>query len=167
MPRRLPERCRPDCIEGFRNAAIQRHADALNLAQSERRTAAIYLWGYVVEMVMKASYFDLIGMDPKAPITRAELKDAYSVSVNLGWPHGTGRGYHNLEGWGNLLVLKRADLGRNYADPREAERVKNKSKQFQLLWRETLRYHDNKVYLFEVAQARALARWFLARTRTL
>ncbi len=69
MPRRLIDRCQPDCIREFRLAARQRFDDALVLAASGRRTGAIYLWGYTAEMTLKAAYFSLIGMAETDTIT--------------------------------------------------------------------------------------------------
>lgn len=64
MPRRLIERCRPDSIHEFRVSAQQRYQDGLSLARPPNRnlTAAIYLWGYAVEMTLKAAYFSLLGL---------------------------------------------------------------------------------------------------------
>ncbi len=59
MPRRLLDRCNDDSLREFRAAARQRFNDALVLAANGRRTGAIYLWGYAVEMTLKAAYFSM------------------------------------------------------------------------------------------------------------
>jgi hypothetical protein len=70
MPRRLPDRLQPDSIAGFRAAARQRSLDAIALQAAGRRTAAVYLWGYVAEMILKAAFFEVSGFAEDQPITR-------------------------------------------------------------------------------------------------
>ena len=62
MPKRLLARCRPDCIDEFRQAAESRFNDGLQLAAQGRRLGAIYLWGYGAEMAVKAAYFSFVGL---------------------------------------------------------------------------------------------------------
>src|SRR5438132_12581385 len=62
MPTRLIQRCQPESIREFRASAGQRYDDGLALAGTGNRTAAIYLWGYVAEMILKAAYFSLLGL---------------------------------------------------------------------------------------------------------
>lgn len=69
MPRRLLQRCQPDSIAEFRSASRQRYDDGLSLAIQGRRTGAIYLWGYAIEMTLKAAYFSFIGKGVRDPIT--------------------------------------------------------------------------------------------------
>jgi hypothetical protein len=69
MPRLLLARCNPDSIREFRLAAQLRFDDAMALAAAGNRTGAIYLWGYTVEMQLKAAYFSTIGIAEIAPIT--------------------------------------------------------------------------------------------------
>src|SRR6202008_2021190 len=69
MPRRLIDRCQPDSIREFRASARQRYEDGLALAGAGNRTAAIYLWGYVAEMTLKAAYFSLFGLAEHDAIT--------------------------------------------------------------------------------------------------
>jgi hypothetical protein len=76
MPVELPQRCNPDSIAEFRRAAKQRYFDGLELATNNRRTAAIYLWGYTAEMLLKAAYFELIGFAEMKPIQLADLQTA-------------------------------------------------------------------------------------------
>ena len=68
MPRGLRARCQPDSIREFRAAARQRFQDGLTAAAGERRTAAIYLWGYAAEMTLKAAYFALLPAASATPL---------------------------------------------------------------------------------------------------
>jgi hypothetical protein len=91
MPTRLPDRCLPDSIQEFRAAARQRFRDGEVLEAAGRRTAAIYLWGYVAEMTLKASYFDVLGFPETQTITPADLRAAAAAAPGLGvvWPAPT------------------------------------------------------------------------------
>ena len=82
MPRRLVARCQPDSIDEFRASAQQRWTDAVRLIQVDRGTAAIYFSGYVVEMLLKAAYFELIGYQFRQPIRLPDL-NAAKVSATV------------------------------------------------------------------------------------
>jgi hypothetical protein len=62
VPRRLLQRCSDDSIREDRAAAQRRFDDRIALAANGRRTGAIYVWGYALEMTVKAAYFSLIGL---------------------------------------------------------------------------------------------------------
>ena len=64
MPKRLPDRCQPDSIREFQASARQRYNDGVAAAATGRSLAAIYLWGYAAEMVLKAAYFSAMGFEP-------------------------------------------------------------------------------------------------------
>jgi hypothetical protein len=84
MPQLLLDRCQPDSIREFRAAALQRANDAQALLARERRTAAIYLWGYAAEMMLKASYFAVIGFADDQQITIPDLLAAFSPLSSSG-----------------------------------------------------------------------------------
>ena len=66
MPRRLPDRFQPDSIAGFRAAARQRALDAIALQAAGRLSGAIYFWGYVAEITLKAAFFEVSGFSEQA-----------------------------------------------------------------------------------------------------
>lgn len=168
MPRRLIERCQPDCIREFRVSADQRYNDGVSLAAAGRRTAAIYLWGYVAEMTLKAAYFSLTGLAPMDRITWvANLQPAINrgrVTFRIAWP-APGAG-HNVGAWAELLVAERAFAGAPYTPPFDLE-VQRVGQRIWLLWRETLRYHKNFAYLHEVRQVREATEWLLVNSGSL
>jgi hypothetical protein len=168
MPRRLLDRCLPDSIREFRASARQRHYDALSMAASDRRLAAIYLWGYSAEMILKAAYFTLIGLGENTPITmNGHIWPAVARGRSLGvaWP-GSGAG-HNVRAWAELLVVERASMaGMAYALDFAAE-VQLFGQRIGELWNETLRYHKNVAYPHEVRQVRLAAEWFLVNSEAL
>ena len=109
MPRTLLNRCHPDSIREFRAAALRRYDDGLRLAVADRRTGAVYLWGYAAEMTLKAAYFSLIGLADRDVITwNINIQPAINRGRGLGiwWPNqGAG---HNVRAWAELLVAGRA-----------------------------------------------------------
>jgi hypothetical protein len=138
MPRRLLERCSPDSIREFRAASRQRFADGQSLAMADRRTAAIYLWGYAAEMTLKAAYFATIGFAETQPITLADLRAAASTAPALGvaWP-GLPRKprFHDVRAWAELLAAKRAATpGLNYPEPAFGTRIVSRCFRLQRLW---------------------------------
>jgi hypothetical protein len=168
VPRRLLARCQPDSIREFRASAHQRYNDGLSAAAANRRLAAIYLWGYSAEMLLKAAYFTLLGHDEATPITWAgHLQPAIARGRTLGiaWPGG-GAG-HNVRAWAELLILERAAMaGMAYA-PDFGLEVQVNGQRLGQLWNETLRYHKNVAYLYEVTQVRLATEWFLTNFEAL
>ena len=167
MPKRLLSRCQPDSIREFRASARQRYDDGLIAAAGGRGLAAIYLWGYSAEMILKAAYFSVIGVTDGISLQMAaDIMPAIQLGRGLGipWPHG-GQG-HNVRAWGELLVMERA----THPDPALAysvdfgDQVQANAQRISQLWNETLRYHKNKPYSYEVTQVREAAEWFIVNT---
>jgi hypothetical protein len=146
-------------IREFRAAAGMRYHEARRLAVLGDRLAAIYLWGYAAEMLLKAAYFRLIGRAPTQPITVSDLLTAKQYAKNqlgLVW-HGN---LHDLSRWRDLLVEERRL--RNLAYPFAFARTLNaRVKQISLNWREHLRYRTNRPYQGEVARVFQAVRWLI------
>jgi hypothetical protein len=158
MPRLLLDRLSPDCIQGFRAAARARYADGCILAEGEHRLAAIYLWGYAAEMCVKAAYFTLHGFGATQSIDAAALKTA-AVEAKLYGIRWTNQ--HNLYAYASLVVGKRASLGRVYSSHAFANDFVGHAQTIYNRWRETLRYHYNQAYLFELERVRVSVEWLL------
>lgn len=164
MPRRLIDRCQPDSIGEFRASARQRYNDGLTLAAAGNRTAAIYLWGYATEMTLKAAYFTLLGLSENDVITvpghvQPAINRGRAAPLSIAWPpQGAG---HNVRAWAELLVGVRALAPATAYQPAFAAQVQGYGQRIWQLWRETLRYHKNRAYLYEVRQVREATGWFL------
>ncbi len=119
MPKLLVDRFAEDSINQFRAAARIRSDDAQRLAGSGRGAAAVYLWGYVAEMVLKAAWFRLIGYADDRPISLADLRQA------VGQYHIPGRhNLHDVELFAGLLVQRETlRYKRNRPYPYEVEIV--------------------------------------------
>ena len=170
MPRRLPTRCQPDSIQEFRLAARHRYDDGLTAATGGRGLAAIYLWGYSAEMLLKAAYFSVLGIGERTSLhLPIHVNPAIQLGRGLGiaWPqHGQG---HNVRAWAELLVLERA----THPNPAMAYtanfgvQVQARGQRISQLWNETLRYHKNRPYSFELAQVRTAVEWLLVNSLSL
>ena len=170
MPKRLPDRCRPDSIREFSASAIQRYHDGLVAAAGGRDLAAIYLWGYGAEMIVKAAYFTLTNVAEGDPLSMsAHLYPAIQLGRGLGiaWPQ-SGAG-HNVRAWAELLVLERSThpISMMAYPAGFGERVQACGQRVSQLWNETLRYHKNKPYSYEVAQMRAAVEWLIQHSNNL
>lgn len=165
MPDRLPDRCRPDSIAEFRAAALRRYGDGLALAETgvrERRTGAIYLWGYAVEMVLKAAVFSAFGYDEREEITGPDLNAVKGLAPDLGlvWPKNAN--LHRIDLWSQVLVRLRVDdPTASDASLADTDVILARSVRVLRVWRETLRYHPNTAYGHEVRVVRRECEWFL------
>ena len=168
MPRRLLDRCRPDSIQEFRLAASRRFDDGLAMASQGRRTAAIYLWGYTGEMIIKAAYFSFLGIHDAQDLSWSiDVRPAIRAGRQLGilWPpHGEG---HNVRAWGELLINARSTSAASAFPIAFGHDVQRHCQRIGQLWRETLRYRKNHAYLHEVNQVRVSAEWLLVHSHAL
>lgn len=168
MPRRLLERCQPDSIREFRAAARIRYHDGLTLAMQGHRTAAIYLWGYAAEMILKAAYFSFTGVKELAPLTvPGHIIPAINIGRSLGipWPRA-GQG-HNVDAWAQLLIATHARSTQTaYSQPFEKQLARCGQRIYQL-WREVLRYHKNVAYDYEVRQMCEAVEWLVIHAAVL
>jgi hypothetical protein len=167
MPRRLIDRCQPDSIGEFRASARQRYNDGLVLVGSGNRTAAVYLWGYAAEMTLKAAYFSLFGLAEDDVITvaghiRPAINRGRAAPLSIAWPiPGDG---HNVRAWAELVVGVRALAPATAYGVAFAAQVQACGQRIGQLWRETLRYHKNRAYLYEVRQVREATEWLLVNS---
>jgi hypothetical protein len=158
MPRLLVERFADDSINQFRMAAYIRNQDAQQLNVAAHHAAAVYLWGYVAEMTLKAAWFQLIGFRPDQPITVRDMHSARGLAGQYGisWPGNL----HALDAWARLLVEHRIRLGSGYS-PRFCNEVLVHSRRVYARWRETLRYKKNRAYPAEARTVAQSAQWLL------
>src|SRR4051812_7371020 len=66
----LAERLAPDTIARLERAAANRFATAELLRKEDRRLAALYFYGYSVEMCLSAAYRRSAGFGANTPIDR-------------------------------------------------------------------------------------------------
>src|SRR5215211_3835797 len=96
----LAGRFQSDRIRAFESAAGQRFAEAELLGEHGHNLIAIYLYGYVVEILCKAACYRLDGKG-----VTDEIDEAYRKRVALkAQSYGFTVGSHDLVGWARLLV---------------------------------------------------------------
>ncbi|WP_425617609.1 hypothetical protein NA78x_001290 [Anatilimnocola sp. NA78] len=169
MPRRLLHRIGPDSIAEFRNAAQERYQDGVALAIAGQRTGAIYLWGYVAEMTLKAAYFTFLQFPANQSLhMRPHLRDAIDrgrQTFNIAWPpQGDG---HNVRAWAELLVAERAVAPQGAYSTNFAIELQRRGQRIEPLWREILRYRKNLAYVYEVNQVQEAVEWLLGNSHQL
>ncbi len=162
MPRLLPVRFATECIREFDLAATERYRDAAALSLGERRAGAVYLYGYVVEMLLKAAYFRALRYADTAPISLTDLRTAAgdnpgSTARTLGLA-GT-RNLHDIGAWAELLVAFRTTRGPVYPDVGFGALLLNRVTVVRQRWAETIRYHKNTAYQHELERVEYACRW--------
>src|SRR5436190_1788620 len=139
----LIARIRPShSIREFRTAARLRYQEGRRLAVAGDRLAAIYLWGYSAEMLLKAAYFRLKGWLPANPISMTDLTQARSYAVNhlgLQWSSNL----HDLTRWRELLIEERKLRMIPY-QAAFSRSLNARVNHIYLNWREHLRYRTNR-----------------------
>lgn len=168
MPKLLVSRFTDDTIRQFRAAARIRNEDARGLAAAGRLAAAVYLWGYVAEMTLKAGWFSLIGFAENQGITGANLRTAVDLAENqcqIQWPK-QGR-YHAIPYWAQLLSVHRMAIGNPYPNPQFGVDLEKHSWLIYDRWRETMRYKTNCPYRREVDVVSDSVQWLLRNSRRL
>jgi hypothetical protein len=114
--------------------------------------AAIYLWGYVVEMLMKCAYFRIFGV-----ARHVDTSFARSQAVTLA------RGYrrrndHDLNYWVFILERARCSQARPL-DPALAGALTVKVRTLASHWNEALRYRDAQPTEHEVHEVLECVEW--------
>ena len=166
MPRLLKQRFQPDSIAQFRVSARIRHEDASQLARSGRGLAAIYLWGYVAEMTLKAAYFAQAGYSDTWPIGKKEFQNTASQAQSYGMSWSAGAGLHRIPQWAELLIQYRARSARPYSARLAADLLEHSSR-IHARWQVDMRYKKNRPYAFEIRAVAVSAEWFLQNSERL
>ena len=150
-----------DCIEQYEKAAGEKHESGFLLLGAGYASGVEPL-AFSVEMVLKASYFRLIGYAPTRSIGTTDLRDAERDIQSLGVSHPA-QSFHNLEFWAEGLIAlhgnglpARSYGGRSYpailAQPMQtadADRLRQCAARLMTNWNVSDRYkavqpHANK-----------------------
>lgn len=164
MPKLLVQRLKADSIEEFTEAARARLEDGRALVAQGRGLAAIYLWGYSAEMILKAAFFRWAGFSVNQPILIGDIRNAVDLgraTYHIVWPKAGD--LHNIGCWGVLLREHRHALGKPLAGKQFLRRMQFHSACVYQYWRETLRYHKNRAYAYEIESVFASAQWLVSQ----
>jgi len=160
----LANRIGPDTLGKLEQAARRRFAEASNLIADEP-LGAIYLFGYTVEMRLKAAYFRTVGLAPATNLSKFRKPAEAQIRSLLGIRGAVG---HNLYGWARLLETARATTPGAIVLPLAlAQNMYAHIQNIELCWTEVLRYRANKPYNEELEAVRTGASWVRINGRRL
>jgi hypothetical protein len=172
MPQTLLIRAGEDTLGKLEAAATRRYAEARRLEVTEP-LGAVYLYGYTVEMRLKAAYYRVAGLVPASQLNAArKIAEATIKGSPPTVPKTTIAGRfvsagHNVRGWAWLLETTRAtppNIPMSAALAREMQA--NAQVSFDL-WSETLRYRANRPRPTELAAINVSAAWFRRNAKNL
>jgi hypothetical protein len=143
-----------DSIQEMDAARSDRYWDALACAGDDRDFGACYLFGYVIEMLLKVAYFRFIAIPPSDDLR------PFLVSVGRS-PRFARRGrLHNIESWAEELLEVRQRRWRPL-DPSLAGALLMNTAEVAANWSEVLRYRRSIPAGDEATQLLRLADWFV------
>ncbi|MFI5378994.1 MAG: hypothetical protein ACHRHE_06845 [Tepidisphaerales bacterium] len=174
MRKPLVERAGNDTLGKLEAAALSRMREAEALYSAGQRLGAVYLYGYVIEISLKAACYRIIGLVPGTVIDRKlhrrPAEDAIENMKTLPThPHGGLLPGHNFVGWARLVEQERASPARGLA-PLNGSLTKqlcNWTQNAFDCWAEFLRYRANRPYNHEVQTMRNSAQWIRRNYRNL
>jgi hypothetical protein len=159
MPLSLVSRIGEDTIGKLEAAARRRYAEACRLVVGEP-LGAIYLFGYTVEIRLKAAYYRTKGLLPGTPLGPYRRPAETRIRFLLGLPMHDPVGHH-VFGWARLVEDARAVTpGVAALPPGVSAAMNSHAQRVAACWVETLRYRANRPYNEELAAVQAAAQWF-------
>jgi hypothetical protein len=155
----------PNTVRQLEQAAQKRLEEAECLKTQNRWLAALYLYGYSVEMCLTAAYFRGAGFGLRQPIDddvrRRRMAQARQLRHLDGEPLMNSEP-HPLPGWARLLEWQRLTRGR--LKPREVNRLREavrKAECVYMHWRPELRYKVANVRLEQLDDVQRCVHWFI------
>ena len=141
MPLRLEWDQEPETPQVVELALIDRYASAQQLMLVEEWDAAIYIFGYVAEMVLKTAYFRVRGNNPSDTVALM-LSPAKTRGQQI-IPDIAHENYHSLDFWSALLRAERTQQQRPLLPAVEAQLISFTQTLYQN-WMVEMRYHPNR-----------------------
>lgn len=176
MPKTLLERIGPDTLAKLEEAATRRYAAAVKLTGDEP-LSALYLFGYAIEMRLKAAYYRLAALaerwnisqplpgNPDSPRAIAE-REIKRLRPLWGLPPRSVVG-HDLGGWAILVIETRAHHTLGGLDGELRDEFWGHVQRAEMHWSQILRYRPNKPYDYELEYVAAAAGWMKQNYRGL
>jgi hypothetical protein len=152
-----------DSVSQFEIAARQRFEEASLLYFGRRSYSAIYLYGYAVEMWLKAAYFHNEGIIAglNDPLTQRDRDRAWKQRKASGAPNRYAT-QHDIEIWAYLLIYIRR-TARIYPpyNPLVESTLQNYGATMRNHWSVEMRYqHLEAIQPAEIDAVRNIAEWF-------
>ena len=154
----------PDSISRLERAAERCYGDAERLVAQQRFLAALYFFGYSVEMCLSAAYYRSAGFKPNATLDRDTRQRRMAQARQLQTPTGEpmmSSDPHPLGGWARFLEWQRLASG-NLAE-KEKQRLKEAVSKADIVykhWRPELRYKNVNVQPGQLDEVRKATTWF-------
>lgn len=151
-------RATPKDTWGEMTQAAERHYwDGLTLALAEhtQRVGAIYLLGYVAEILLKTAYYQIRRVRSNESVL-AELRGMEGRATQLGFPWVGNR--HNLRSIAKLLIEERLKIG-HAMEPNMAGLLMYHTSRLAGHWSETLRYKNLTASEREMAEVYGSIDW--------
>jgi hypothetical protein len=139
MSKTLAEPLGYDTISRFVKSAPLRLEEG-DVLSKDYRLAAIYLYGYAAEMILKAAYFKNLRYPVIAEIDRDTRKRAGFVAELQGFMKR--REPHNIAGWARLLVWDKMTLHTPAYEPTLSREIVAKAETVYQNWRPEMRYRN-------------------------
>ena len=150
-------------VRQLEQAAEKRSEEAECLKKQNRFLAALYLYGYSVEMCLAAAYFRSAGFqDIDDDLRRRRMAQARQQRHPDDGELLMSSDPHPLVGWARFLEWQRRSSGG--LKPREANRLREavqKAKQVYKHWRPELRYKLTNVSMDQLDEVRQCVHWFI------
>jgi hypothetical protein len=149
----------PNTVLRLERAAKERYEDAERLKEQNRLLAALYLYGYSVEMCLTAAYFRGAGYAANRVISdddrRGRMRDARNWGLMSADPHP-------LVGWAKFLEWQRLSSGSATAAERDKlQQAVRRAERVYKHWRPELRYKLTQVMKNQFDEVRQCVRWFI------
>jgi hypothetical protein len=157
MPLPLADQLGFDSIFRFERSAPMRLEEG-DLLSKEHRLAAIYLYGYAAEMILKAAYFRNLRHNPLAEIERAFLSRAMAAAKLRGMMNG---GLHDIAGWAEFLVWDKATLHAPAYGRDLSREIVSKAAAIYENWRPEMRYRNTSPGAAVVTTVRSATEWLV------
>jgi hypothetical protein len=173
MALKLAARAGGDTLRKLESAARLRFREAERLHAQGEGLGAVYLYGYSVEIRLKAAYYRTIGLVPGSAMDsnlHRKPAEAAIKALPLLPSHpgtlGPAPGHH-VVGWARLVEQTRAGPGGKPMSSGLASEMHQHAAAVFECWAEFLRYRGNKPYNNELAAVQTAARWFRANSSRL
>lgn len=152
-----------ETCETMEFAAWERYWDGFELATSStdgRNTGALYLLGYVAEIILKIGFFRTIGTPPGTHVY--PLRKA--ITTHAAWTGNSN--LHDIASLTRVLIAERAVRGKAF-DPVFAGVLDRHAQTLVSHWREVVRYRYTLASGDELAEVFRSVEWILSNREIL
>lgn len=153
----------PETIESFLQAACARFAEGTLLLNAGRTSGAVYLFGYVAELTIKAVAYRQFSYGLRDPIKSGKKGDRSALEqlMNDEALALVPTDAHDILKWAKWIVLKKGPLTGVPYDHSYGFEIENQANIVAANWTSSLRYHDLPIPFPTALSVQVAARWLL------